>query len=59
MKEVTLLLKYINQEMWMLLLVYICNGYIELLSSREIVIWSMSYIADVVTQLSFSEAQLL
>lgn len=59
MKEVRLLLKYTDQEMWMLLSDCICKDCIGLLSSREIVIWSMNYNTDVVTQMSFSEARLL
>jgi hypothetical protein len=57
-KEVRLLLKYTDQEMWMLLSDCICKGYIDLLSSREIVIWSMSNNTDVVTQMSLSEVRL-
>ena len=38
MKEVRLLLKYTDQEMWMLLSDCICKDCIGLLSSREIVI---------------------
>jgi hypothetical protein len=58
-KEVRLLLKYTDQEMWMLLSDCICKGYIDLLSSREIVIWSMSCNTDVVTQVSLSAVRLL